>query len=55
MKTIKLSEKEISLILGALSIAKFEGRGLDGFEEVEKSILELQKKLQTAWRRITLA
>ena len=43
---IELSEKEISLILGALSIAKFEGRGLDRFEEQEKEISELQRKLQ---------
>ncbi len=48
MKTIQLSEKEVSLILGALAVLKFEGRGLDNFEQTEKSISELQKKLQTS-------
>jgi len=43
---IELSDKELSLILGALSIAKYEGRGLEGFEEQEKEISDLQKKLQ---------
>lgn len=43
---IELSDKELSLILGALSIAKYEGRGLPDFEEQEKEISALQKKLQ---------
>lgn len=43
---IELSEKEISLIVGALSVFKFEAHGLLGFEKQEKEISELQEKLQ---------